>query len=333
MQYFLVKPYGKYILPAAVTVIVVNYNGGDLIHRCLLALRKQEYRDFSVIVVDNLSEDSSVNYILADFPEVLLMRMQANLGFAGGVNYALKHMQKSRWIALLNPDAFPSPFWLKELVHGAIANPDFSAFGSRMFSEISKKYLDGTGDAYHISGLHWREGHGKVNSGCHGQAHEIFSPCAAAALYDAVALNAVGAFDEDFFCYAEDIDFGFRMRLFGYKALYLPEAIVVHIGSAITGKQSAFQIYHGHRNLVWTYIKNMPGFLFWVFLPLHILANLLFILLFALKGKGNIVFKAKVDAVLQIPYFWNKRLEIQKNRSVKILEILKILRWNLFDRK
>lgn len=80
-------------------------------------------------------------------------------------------------------------------------------------------------------------------------------------------LGAAGGFDEDFFCYTEDVDLGFRLRLYGHRCLYVPAPVVEHVGSGITGTRSEFQLYHGHRNLVWTYVKNMPGRLFWLYLP------------------------------------------------------------------
>ena len=96
---------------------------------------------------------------------------------------------------------------------------------------------------------------------------EIFAPCAAAALYRRAAFLEAGGFDEHFFCYMEDVDLGFRLRLLGYRCGYAPAAIVHHVGSGTTGARSPFTVYHGHRNLVWTYVKNMPTPWFWLYLP------------------------------------------------------------------
>ena len=80
----------------------------------------------------------------------------------------------------------------------------------------------------------------------------------------------------------EDVDLGFRLRLAGHRCLYVPKSVVHHVGSGTTGgKNSDFSVYHGHRNLVWTYVKNMPGVLFWIFLPLHLAMNLVVLAVFA----------------------------------------------------
>jgi GT2 family glycosyltransferase len=317
---------------ATVTVVIVNYNGGGLVCDCLRALRLQTFGDFITVVIDNASTDESAEQIELEFPEVHLLRMQSNLGFAGGVNFALMNVQMGKWVALLNPDAFPQPTWIANLVDGAHQHPEFSAFGSRMYSDANLSILDGVGDAYHVSGLPWREGHGQNNTPAHENAYEIFSPCAAAALYETAALHSIGLFDEDFFCYVEDVDIGFRLRLAGYRCLYLPDATVVHLGSAVVGKHSDFQIYHGHRNLVWSYIKNMPSVLFWIFLPLHIALNLFTLCWFSVRGRGRCIYKAKCDAIKRVPYFWKKRKLIQQRRTASIGTILGQLRWNPFAR-
>lgn len=318
--------------PPLVTVVIVNYNGGAMICQCLDALKKQSFRNFATVVVDNNSSDDSAASIRADFPDVVILSLKNNVGFAGGVNHAVKERALGVWVALLNPDAFPTEDWLENLVASAQRNPEYSAFGSRMFSDPDHQYLDGVGDVYHVSGLPWRDGHGCPNAPHHNREKEIFAPCAAAALYSVSAIREIGLFDEDFFLYVEDIDLGFRLRLAGYRALYVPKACVLHVGSAFVGKHSDFQIYHGHRNLVWVYIKNMPGILFWFFLPLHLALNVATLLWFGLRGKGALILRAKRDAIKGIPHYWRKRQKIQASRKVGIWRILRQLSWNPFSR-
>jgi GT2 family glycosyltransferase len=322
-------------VPAAplVTVIIVNYNGGEMICRCIRALEKQTFRDFAVLVVDNHSADGSVASIRNKFAFASVLEAGSNLGFAGGVNHALQKSNLGQLVALLNPDAFPDVSWLDNLVNAARSFPGYAAFGSKMYSDEARRYLDGVGDAYHVSGLPWRKGHGSQDSAQYDQPMEIFAPCAAAALYRMDALKAVGLLDEEFFLYAEDIDLGFRLRLAGFSAVYVPSASVVHVGSAFVGKHSEFQTYYGHRNLVWVYIKNMPGVLFWIFLPAHIALNFVTILWFAFHGHAQVILRSKLDALYGIPHYWRKRQRIQANRKVSILSLLRQLSWNPLARR
>lgn len=315
-----------------VTVIVVNYNGGHMVCQCLEALQQQRFGDFATIVVDNNSCDDSVQSIREAFPEVTVIALPENLGFAGGVNRALKETGLGTLVALLNPDAFPSPDWLEKLVSSAQRYPNYAAFGSRMYGDSDKRTLDGVGDAYHFSGLPWRQGHGKANSAFYDREAEIFAPCAAAALYRTDVLQQVGGLDEDLFLYVEDIDLGFRLRLAGYRSLYIPSANVLHVGSAFVGKHSDLQIYHGHRNLVWVFVQNMPGLLFWSFLPAHIALNLVTLVWFTLRGKGPVIWRSKRDAWLGLPLAWKKRERIQARRTASIRDILAQLSWNPFSR-
>jgi GT2 family glycosyltransferase len=318
--------------PPLVTVVIVNYNGGELVCQSISALKEQRFLDFMVVVVDNNSSDGSVASIRTQHPSVVVLEPGSNLGFAGGVNHALRECRLGSWVALLNPDAFPSPDWLGNLMIAAKTHLEYATFGSKMFRDEDQLVLDGVGDAYHVSGLPWRKAHGSQSTAQYDQEIEIFAPCAAAALYRTDALKSVGLFDEDFFLYVEDVDIGFRLRLAGYRALYVPTASVRHIGSAFVGKHSEFQIYHGHRNLVWVYIKNMPGLLFWVFLPLHLGLNLVSILWFSLRGNAGVILRAKRDALRGLPHYWMKRKLVQSNRKVSDLNILRHLTWNPFSR-
>jgi GT2 family glycosyltransferase len=315
-----------------VTVVIVNFNGGKMICQCLAALQVQSFRKFVVVVVDNNSTDDSVSFIQRDFPEVAVLPLDVNLGFAGGVNHALRVCNLGSWVALLNPDAFPAVDWLKNLLSSALDHPEYAAFGSRMYSDDDHQLLDGIGDAYHVSGLPWRRGHGCPNSSQYDQEREIFAPCAAAALYCVEALRAVGLLDQDLFLYVEDIDLGFRLRLAGYRSMYVPNAGIQHLGSAFVGKHSDLQIYYGHRNLIWVYVKNMPGILFWLFLPCHIALNLATLFWFTLRGHAPVIFRAKRDACRGIPFFWKKRNKIQSDRKVSIWRIFLQLSWNPFTR-
>ena len=313
-----------------ITVIIVNFNGGEMIIDCLNALRLQSFTGFSTIVVDNCSTDGSAERIALEFPEVFLFALETNTGFAMGNNFALEHARLAEWVVLLNPDAFPHPDWLACLLESAALNPEFDVFGSRLCSDAEGLILDGIGDAYHVSGLVWRDAHGRHMSPEYLNEREIFSPCAAAAMYRSRCLVAVGGFDEDLYCYVEDVDLGFRLRLAGYRSLYVPNAVVHHLGSGIVGLHSDFQIYHGHRNLIWVFVKDMPGFIFWLMLPLHVAMNLAGIVWFTLRGQGRVIVRAKWDAIKGVSKFWRKRARVQSTRRVSLWNILRWLSWRLF---
>jgi GT2 family glycosyltransferase len=311
----------------SVTIIIVNWNGGTFLDECLGRLKQQSLIPTRILVMDNGSTDGSAERA-QQVPGVTVRKLGANLGFAVANNRALDECDTDL-VALLNPDAFPDADWLMRLVSAARAYPDIAVFGSRQMIHGLPATLDGVGDVYHISGLVWRDGYNRAQCDADDVAGEIFSPCACAALYRRDALVRAGGFDEDYFCYVEDIDLGFRLRLAGYTCLYVPDAIVHHIGSASSGgKHSDFSVYHGHRNLVWTFIKNMPGILFWALLPLHIFLNLVTVACFSVRGQGKVILRAKWDAIKGIPEMWRKRTRIQADRRATITDI-----WRVLDKK
>ena len=110
----------------------------------------------------------------------------------------------------------------------------------------------------------------------------------------------------------------------GHRSLYVPEAIVEHVGSATTHRNSDFAVYHGNRNLVWTYFKNMPGILFWLYLPQHLLANVAALIWFTIRGKMRVIFKAKWSALTGLPGILKKREQIQKNHPASLRNLRKV---------
>ncbi|MBU4491096.1 MAG: glycosyltransferase family 2 protein [Euryarchaeota archaeon] len=276
------------------------------------------------MVIDNASSNPAPDGLFLHYPNVKFVWNKGNLGFAAANNQAMKLLNGFKWLALLNPDAFPEPDWLENLINAAMENPDYIMFASRQLMVADHSLLDGDGDVYHISGLAWRESYGKRKDEAICKPREIFSPCAAAALYRRDMFMSVGGFDEDFFCYMEDVDLGFRLRLMGHRCLLVPSAVVHHIGSTISGgRHSDFALYHGHRNLVWTFMKDMPGISLWLLLPLHLLLNLVSIIWFTYQGRGKMIWRAKRDAFWGLPKMWHKRQRIQKTRVASIGEILR----------
>jgi GT2 family glycosyltransferase len=315
---------------APVTVVIVSFNSAATLPRCLACLAQQTVLPERIVVVDNASRDGS----LADFRTLLAARPElagrttidaagANLGFAAASNRGITAAE-TEFVALLNPDAFPEPGWLAALVAAAAAHPECAAFGSRQMLAGHLGILDGIGDRWHVSGLSWREGHGRALRSKDLEAREIFSPCAAAALYRRQAVLDAGGFDEDYFCFGEDVDLGYRLRLAGHRARFVPEAVVEHVGGGSTPSDVA--TYFGHRNTLWTLVKNTPGPLFAPALLAHLSQSILGLVVLGARGRGRAFARAKWDAVRGLAGAWRKRRLIQAARKVSTWQI-----WRTID--
>jgi GT2 family glycosyltransferase len=306
-----------------VAIVIVNLNAGEFLPRALDSVAVQTVRPDRTIVVDNGSSDGSPEAVAERYPDVELIRLDRNAGFAAANNLGVRAAEDCEWVALLNPDAFPEPGWLEALLAAARENPGHSFFGSRMLQARDPDRIDGLGDAYHVSGLSWRREHGRRAVGRRAPftAVDTFSACAGAALYRRDVFLEAAGFDESFFCYIEDSDLAFRLRLRGHRCRYVPEAEVLHVGSALTGVESDFTVYHSNRNLVWAWVKNMPSPLLWIYLPQHLLVNAFMVLLYALKGQGRVVLAAKRDALRALPRLRRARAEAQARRAVGPFEL------------
>lgn len=326
-------------MPAAdVTVIIVNHDGGRHVVRCLECLAAQTRLPERILVLDNASRDESVaaceRMIAGDERlrhRAEVRRLGGNLGFATACNRGIEAAD-TPLVALLNPDAFPEPQWLERLLDAAAAHPEAAAFGSRQMLDDRPDVIDGIGDRCHVGGLVWRGGHGRRLVADDLRSREIFSPCAAAAVYRTAAVRAVGGFDDAFFCYVEDVDLGFRLRLAGHVARSVPDAVVRHVGGGSGRDGGRAASFFGHRNLVWSYVKNMPAPLLVAFLPLHLAQTILTGAVLTARGHGFAFVRAKREAVRGLPAAWRQRAAIQAGRTASTAAIWRALDKSLFTR-
>jgi GT2 family glycosyltransferase len=310
-------------------VVIVNYNSGRYLARCVMALRGQTFREFGATIVDNGSSDGSLDEAQAALHDsrFTFRRLVTNVGFAAANNLVACGAE-SEFLATLNPDAFPAPTWLERLVDATRRYPDADMFGSTQLNAADPGRVDGLGDVYSFLGLFWRSGQGRpaITAPANG---EIFSPCAAAALYRTAAFLEVGGFDERFFCYGEDVDLGFRLRLRGSRAIHVADAIVHHIdGVSTDGGRSDFARYHSVRNRIWLFVKNMPGPLFWLLAPGHVACNVWFLAKALPARHRGAVWRGVRDALTGLPQTVVLRRQTQAARRVPISCIARALCWS-----
>jgi GT2 family glycosyltransferase len=243
-------------MTALVSVIIPNWNGRHHLTRCLPALRRQTYRDFEAIVVDNGSTDDSVTWLAHKYPDVRVLRNPRNVGFAAANNQAIRATD-SPYVVALNNDTEPAKEWLAELVATVETDAVVGMVASQMLLAHAPDVIDSAGIEVDWSGTAWQRRRGEP-ADKDGAPEEVFGPCAGAALYRRTMLDEIGLFDEDFFTYYEDVDLAWRARNAGWRCLYAPRARVCHVHSA-TGRQDlSRKRYLIGRNKVWTLIKNYP---------------------------------------------------------------------------
>lgn len=316
--------------PPQLTVCVIAYNSGPTLRTCLEHLGAQTFRDFETLVIDNASPDPGDAEIAAGFPWVRLIRNAENLGFTGAGNQGARE-GRGRWYVLLNPDAFAEPEWLARLVAAAARHPGVSSFTSRQMVEGEPSLLDGLGDVMSITGIPYRGGYLTPDDG-QAREGEVFSPCGAAMMIDRKLFLDLGGFDEEFFCYGEDVDLGYRLQLAGEPTLLIPDAIIHHVGSASTGgRKSEFAVFHGTRNRFWVLFKNTPAALLPLVVPLHLAALVLIYLKKDNRPHIRLILRAVEAAFAGAPKMFRTRAVVQRRRKATLGEIARAMTWDPRD--
>ncbi|WP_439619583.1 glycosyltransferase family 2 protein [Hyphomonas sp.] len=309
------------------SVIIVNYNGGDFVQGALTSLAAQTRRDFEVILVDNASSDGSIdNLDTSGLPSFTLMAETENHGFARGNNLGAARAGAT-WLALLNPDAAARPDWLDRIASATARHPSVSSFASLQLAMGREGIMDGAGDNYLAFGIPWRGGYGRPVRDVPVEG-ECFSPCGAGAIYHRQTFLSAGGFDERLFCFCEDVDLGFRLRLLGETCIFLPDAVIDHFGGGTSDKVSGFAVHHGTRNRLWVYLKNMPLPLLMLTLPGHVALTAAILARGLMTGRARDAAAGLVQAVRGVGPVLADRRRVQAARTAPLGALLPALVWN-----
>jgi GT2 family glycosyltransferase len=328
--------------PSLVSVIVVNWNGAAFLPDCLSSLEAQTWKNLEFIIIDNGSTDGSVQFIRswsARLPNAQAIFLSRNSGFCEGNNIGFAKA-RGEWIALLNNDAVAEPNWVEELVQHGDPENGIGMLGGKILLAEPGNIIDKAGHLIYWDGQNRGRGTMEVDTGQYERDEEILWPDACAALYHRRLFEETDGFDESFFAFGDDADLGMRARLLGWKAWYVPQAVVHHRHSATAGAYSPLKVMLVERNRLLLAVKSFP-------LPL-LLSNpywsvrrLIWHAYAASKGKGAsgrlvasqgwrrtllIMGWAHLSALKKMPGALRKRWIIRRNRRLSNSQITALLR-------
>jgi len=302
-----------------VSVIIPNWNGARYLPTCLDALRRQTYPRREVIVVDNASEDGSLLLLRRDYPEVRLLALAENRGFAGGV-------AQGEILALLNNDTEADPRWLAELVRALTEHPEAGSAASKMKLFDRRDTIQSAGDIFYTSGVPGNRGVWQKDEGQFDREEYVFGGCGGAVAYRRKMLDQIGLFDEQFFFNCEDVDLAWRAQLAGWRCIYVPTAVVYHHLSA-TGGGATASFYTG-RNTIWVIARDIPGPLLrrhWAAI-LTAQARITWDALKAWRGQAaRARLRGQWAGLVGLPRILRQRRAIQATRRVAISELENLL--------
>ncbi len=324
-----------------ISIIVLNWNGGDHVRACIDSLLQQDYANLEIIVVDNGSTDGSVEAI-SNYRTVRLIENRENLGFAAGNNVGIREAS-GEYVVILNNDAELDQRCISEMKRAIDKDERYGACASKIYLKFENNVLDAAGLVVCPDGL--SIGRGRLESGdCYDREEEVFfaSGCCMMCRREMLEDVKIGEdyFDEAFFMYADDTDLGWRARLRGWKTVYAPNARAYHLHSASTENYSPFKAFQVERNRIWVQAKYFP-FGMMVSGQLFTALRYLFQAYGAFTGVGasggfskqyskaqlmKVLFGAWAAAIRGMPAVWRKRRLIRQRRTIGDAEIHNLLR-------
>lgn len=273
------------------TVVIPNWNGKKYLKECLESLLEQEGGAPEIILVDNGSDDGSVSFMKEHYPSVSLIEFQENTGFCKAVNAGIKAAD-TKYVILLNNDTKTDKLFVSRLEERMEQSEKIFSASAKMMSMQEQEIVDDAGDYYCALGWAYALGKGKKDCEAYARTRKIFAACAGAAIYRREIFEKIGYFDENHFAYLEDIDIGYRARIYGFYNVFEPSAIVFHAGSATSGsKYNEFKVNFSSRNSVYIIRKNMPLIQRIINLPFLMAGFLMKTLFFIKKGFGKTYMK------------------------------------------
>lgn len=316
-----------------VAYIVVCWNNQDLLDECLKSIQRQDYKNKKIIVVDNASADTSVQFIKDNFPEVEVLEQTVNHAFAKGNNIGITHALKDdsvKYVALINSDATLDPWWTDTLISFAEKKTRVAALQT-----ITLDYFDhNTIDSTHIYISHngqatqasWRR---PILPGSDVAPQKVFGCNAAAVIFtrDFIEKQPFKTFfDETMWMYLEDVDVATRATVMGWDNYTVPGARAYHMGSASSSKNPGFSLYYTFRNNIGLLVKNLPLIIIIRLLPKLIRGDIDTLKVLWRTGRKDsikYVVKGRAVGLLRLPLFIVKRPRVK--RTMDTMELWRLM--------
>lgn len=287
------------------SIIIPNYNGISYLRPCIDSIQAQGYQDVEVILVDNASQDESVEFVRQWYPSVHVVSNSHNRGYAGGCNDGAREATGD-FLLFLNTDTVLTSTFLLQLLAAIDTYPTYGMFAPKMVYPDGR--INSTGICVSLSGAAWDRGMGEKDTGQYDTSEDVLGPCGGAALFRREAFFDAGGFDDDFFLYMEDVDLVLRAQLAGWKCRYVPDAVVFHHHGGTAGVGSDVAVYYGNRNILWYPLKIYPVWLLILALPWIIGRTIGVVGYYAIHGKGQVALRAKWDGMKGVFRMIRKRV-------------------------
>ena len=302
-----------------VSIIILNYNAGELLSDCIESIFNTKYENYEVILVDNASTDKSYKQCKEKFNKIHLIENKKNLGYCEGNNVGIREA-KGEYVAILNPDTKVEPNWLEELVeayrkHGdALYQPKILAFENGIF--------ESAGNMLQIFGFGFPKGRGEKDESQYDEPKEIGYASGACLFTSMKVLNKIGYFDPFLFLYHDDLELGWRAAQMGIKSSYVPSATIYHLAS-YNLKWSAQKFFWLERNRHYCLLTHYSRKTFYKMLPALIVVEIMVLFFYFVKGFGKAKLRAYWDIIKNLKQISKKYTELESKKIIKDKKLAK----------
>ena len=303
-----------------ISIIVLNYNAGELLLNCIKSLKKSTYQNIEILVVDNISSDDSHSKCKKQFPDIKLIQNRKNLGYCGGNNVGIKEA-KGKFIVILNPDTIVEENWLDEMFNA------FNEFGDGLYqpkiiSLNESDIIQSTGNMIHVFGFGFARDKGKKIIEKKEEIEKIGYASGTCLFTTKKVLEKVGLLDEFLFLYHDDLDLGWRAAQIGINSYYVPKSKIFHAES-YSLKWSAKKFYWLERNRKYCLKTHYSKDTYKKMSFSLMLVDLSIWIFYISKGFLNAKISAELDILKNKKIIENKYLELEKKKIIPDKELIK----------
>ena len=301
------------------SIIILNYNAGNLLLDCVESIYKTTKHKFEIVVVDNISTDNSHKKCKEKFPEIRLIENKENFGYCEGNNVGIRNAI-GEFVVILNPDTKVEPNWLNELfntyeLHGdGLYQPKILSFENNLF--------ESGGNMLQVFGFGYSKGRGILDKGQFNKSCEIGYASGACLFTKTEIIKKIGLFDPFIFLYHDDLDLGWRATQLGIKSFYAPKSKIYHAGS-YNYKWSAKKFYWLERNRHYCLLTHYSKKTFYKMLPAIALVEIMMIIFYISKGFTKMKFDAYKDILKNLDHIHKKYEEIESKKIISDSELIK----------
>jgi len=310
-----------------VSIIILNYNAGELLLNCVESVFNTNYDNFEVIVVDNVSSDNSHKKCKEKFEKIILIENKENYGYCEGNNCGIRNA-KGEFIVILNPDTIVEKEWVNHFIHAQNDNGS-GLYQPKILSLYEKNILQSTGNMIQLFGFGYAKDKGILDSQKSEKITEIGYASGTCLFTSKKMLDEIGLLDPFIFLYHDDLELGLRAAQLGFKSYYVPKSIIYHAES-YSLKWSSKKFFWLERNRKYCILTHFSKSTYSKMRFSLFLVDIMVWLFYITKGYLFAKIRAEMDIKKNKNHILKRYNEIEKNKTVPDVEILKTFTDEIF---